>query len=207
VNGWYDGTREAVQRLFDNGFERGVWPIGGFEPPYSETHVASFEVTHDVHLPDEYRAFILGVGAAGAGPGSGLMSLERDRAWDDGDVSFFEHLRNEFHECQRVSSPPQATGDPSIDPHMAAYAATRSDGLLPIAKYADRALACLVVTGSLHGRVVVNERPLQAIYWFDDGAAQNLHGPLERHEYGLPMRFAEWYLDWLQAAVKGSVSR
>jgi hypothetical protein len=208
VNGWYDGTRESVARLFAAGMDRGAWPPGGFDPPYSDAYVERFEATHDVRLPDEYRSFIMGVGAAGAGPGCGLMSLDRDRAWDDGDVSVFDNLRSAFPWTQRYMPWPQATGDESIDSFTVAdrSSPTWSYGLLPIATYAGRARACLVVTGKLHGRVLVDE-PFRATYWFDDEAAKKLHGPLDRTECGLPLRFAEWYLDWLEATLKGSVSR
>lgn len=208
MTGWYDGLPESVARLFASGVERGAWPASGFESPYTETQVARFEAAHDVRLPDEYRSFLLNVGACGAGPGCGLMSLERDRAWDDGDVSYFAGLRTAFPWTQRVNYWPQATGDETIDCILGAQreGMTWWSGLLPIAKYAGSTRAMLVVTGQLHGRVLIDE-PYRSTCWFDDEAAKTFHGPLDRTECGLPMRFAEWYLDWLEVAVKGSVSR
>ena len=208
MTGWYDGLPESVARLFAAGLDRGAWPASGFEPPYREADVERFEATYEVRLPDEYREFILGVGAAGAGPGCGLMSLERDRAWDDADTSTFAGLRSAFPWTQRVNYWPQATGDETIDSLLGAQRESMEwwSGLLPIAKYNGSTRAMLVVTGQLHGRVLIDE-PYRSTYWFDDEAGKALHGALDRTECGLPMRFAEWYLDWLEVSVKRSVSR
>ena len=208
MTAWFDGLPESVARLFATGLDRGAWPASGFEPPYAEARVARFEEAHQIRLPDDYRSFLLNVGGSGAGPGCGLMSLERDRAWDDRDVRYFQSLHTAFPWTQRVNYWPQATGDETIDCILGAQRERLEwwSGLLPIAKYDGSTRAMLVVTGQHHGRVLIDE-PFRSTSWFDDEAAAKVHGPLDRTEYGAPMRFAQWYLDWLEVAVKGGVSR
>lgn len=49
-------------------------------PPLSEETIATFERERGLRLPDDYRAFLAGVGNGGAGPFYGLLSLAE---WED----------------------------------------------------------------------------------------------------------------------------
>lgn len=55
-----------------------AWAHGfALEPPLTEEEIEDAEQALDVRLPEEYRSFLLHVGAGGAGPGYGVIPLRR----------------------------------------------------------------------------------------------------------------------------------
>ncbi|WP_369171032.1 SMI1/KNR4 family protein [Streptomyces sp. R28] len=104
------GVRERVQALARADEARevfGAWDrYGGvghhfwLADPLSEAEVAEAEAQWGISLPVEYRAFLLEVGAGGAGPGYGLTTLGRtDAGWlwsDPGRGTVHERLSSPF---------------------------------------------------------------------------------------------------------------
>lgn len=63
--------RDPNQRIF--GADEHRWAT---RPPLTTTEIESFERRHGVALPAEYREFVQSIGAGGAGPGYGLLSID-----------------------------------------------------------------------------------------------------------------------------------
>ncbi|WP_325049235.1 SMI1/KNR4 family protein [Micromonospora deserti] len=83
---WH-GVRDRVSRLQDlQGAGRTFASFAhGFElaPSLSESEVEDAERAFDTRLPDDYRGFLLHVGAGGAGPAYGVLRLRRAAdAWE-----------------------------------------------------------------------------------------------------------------------------
>lgn len=83
---WH-GVRDRVTRLQNMpGIERVFGSTAhrfALAPPLAEAEVDDAEQSFKVRLPDDYRGFLLHVGAGGAGPGCGLLTLRRTaHAWD-----------------------------------------------------------------------------------------------------------------------------
>ncbi|MEU8850644.1 SMI1/KNR4 family protein [Streptomyces sp. NPDC048564] len=110
----WSGVRERVEALAraDKAREAfGAWDkYGGtghhfrLADPLSEANVAEAEAQWGVSLPADYRAFLLEVGAGGAGPFYGLTTLSRtDAGWlwsDPGGGTVHERLRFPFPDVE-----------------------------------------------------------------------------------------------------------
>lgn len=55
------------------------------QPPITDPVLEAFESAHGVRLPEEYREFLLQLGDGGAGPGYGLLSLDKAAAFPQAD--------------------------------------------------------------------------------------------------------------------------
>jgi hypothetical protein len=70
-----DRLRVIREKLGECAGRPGFGPPG---PPLSESDVSAFESMHRVTLPEEYRAFLVGFGPGGSGPGDhGILPLSR----------------------------------------------------------------------------------------------------------------------------------
>ncbi len=113
--------------------------------PLSEEEVKLFEETHKIKLPEDYRAFITKLGAAGAGPYYGLLPLSR---WED--VTF-----DDPHEGL-LTGPCILTENMSSDWQSNELKNGREpySGALPIVEQGCTYYNLLVLKGPFRGRVV-----------------------------------------------------
>lgn len=155
-------------------------------PPLDEGSVVAFEAWHGIHLPDGYRAFLLGVGNGGMGPGHLLLPLDPD---DD-----------ELSERGFV-------GQPRMDGYLAAPFPGASDGeddappddappdwfpeaqgTLAIAEFGCATQACLALNGPDAGTVWEHDSPRIQ--------------PVPDRARSLPrVTFLDWYERWLDEAL------
>ncbi|MGK5628186.1 SMI1/KNR4 family protein [Streptomyces sp. URMC 123] len=173
-------------------------------PPLTPGELHEVEGELGVRLPEEYRGFLLEVGAGGAGPDYGIFPLrpgaERNAARaerlaepfrpDIVGALFDEHQENE----------PTRDGFASDEEFLRAYHAwdTRDDelreqlftGVLYISDQGCGYYSALAVTGPEAGTVWDD---VQAV---GEGAVPKTRPGAER------LTFAEWYLDWLARAER-----
>jgi hypothetical protein len=157
------------------------------EAPWAESQVAAFESRHRCRLPDEYRGFILHVGAAGAGPDYGLFAPDQhfsgsgyeDCLCDDPDLGIpFPHS-GAWNEC-----PPREME--SDDDY---FSSRHSSGSLIIGDRGCALWTRLIVTGPCAGQI-----------WHEDRAEGLGLRPLLT-SIGSRLTFLSWYIDWLDTEV------
>ncbi|MFJ8107522.1 SMI1/KNR4 family protein [Streptomyces sp. NPDC096132] len=209
----WGGVRERVEALARADKARevfGAWDRYGvvghhfrLADPLSEAEVTEAEAQWGVSLPVDYRAFLLEVGAGGAGPGYGLTVLSRgDAGWlwsDPGGGTVHERLRFPFpggEESRRVQA--EHEGKEPVESDFEDEAAFRvayrawldederlfdwfSSGAVCLSHEGCGCFHWLVVSGAQQGRV-----------WLDDRPADGRFRPLG--EVG----FTDWYLDWVE---------
>jgi len=183
----------------------------GFEllPPLTSAEVAGAEAQLGISLPADYRAFLLGAGAGGAGPYYGLFPLVRDAAgawgWRALDIAETDltRLAEPFDPGPRLeamahlwaSAPPYVTGAGGAEYRAwsRAWEETLDDprlttGAIGLCHEGCAYVDWLVVSGPRRGEI-----------WFDGRPAD---GPVEPRldEAGQPVTFAGWYLQWLSEA-------
>ncbi|MGN9760733.1 SMI1/KNR4 family protein [Streptomyces sp. SD31] len=180
--------------------------------PLSEAEVAEAEAQWGVSLPVDYRAFLLEVGAGGAGPGYGLTVLSRTPAgwlWSDpGGGTVHERLRSPFpgvEESLRVQAEHERKEpvEPDFEDQAAFHEAYRvwleEDERL-FDWFASGAV-CLSHEGCGYFHWLVVSGPQRGQVWLDERPGDGRFSPLG--EVG----FADWYLDWVEkseAVVRGA---
>ncbi|MFG3291899.1 SMI1/KNR4 family protein [Streptomyces sp. NPDC048179] len=189
------------------------------EDPLTRGELAELEGQLGVRLPEEYRAFLLHVGAGGAGPAYGLFPVRRVQGrwrWE-GDGA-------EMVDLSRLAEPfPDQGPDPKVlqellaqcpeeedfddiedfDDAMEAwderweaamFAPERTAGAIVISHLGCAQREWLIVSGSHRGTIWSDCR-------VDDVDLAPLLG-----EDGTPVTFARWYTDWLQKAEHTALS-
>ncbi|WP_435108574.1 SMI1/KNR4 family protein [Nocardiopsis synnemataformans] len=186
----------------------------GFEllDPLTSKELAELEGQLGVRLPEEYREFLLHVGAGGAGPAYGVFPTVKgpDGWWrwhgDGADLTVPERLAQPFPAtgadpgslaALRVQEPVEEDfGDP--EEFDAAYEAwherveellwdeDRTVGALCLCHLGCALRQWLVVSGPEAGRV-----------WNDGRVDGEDLQPLTGKD-GAPLGFADWYLQWLR---------
>jgi hypothetical protein len=213
------GVREQVLALGRNSDSAGVFgaAVHGFElaEPLTEAELKELEEQLGVHLPTEYREFLLEVGAGGAGPCYGVFPLRRvNGRWRwEGDGA-------ELTELDRLAAPFPVRGPGVLE--IAALLAQRPDeergaagvaGAAAWAEWRDKwrtmvwapwrtvgAIAlCHLGGGTRHWLVVSG--PARGHMWADDRANHRDLAPVRTPD-GRPVTFAEWYRIWLDEAVR-----
>jgi len=176
--------------------------------PLDERTVSAFEAEHRVQLPEDYRGFLLHVGDGGAGPAYGVFRLGQmdDEQWKENN-DFVGVLSLPFPHTLRWND---LTGKPEFDESQEAnegyedaygelmqawqdehYWNTRHiNGAIPICHLGCALRDWLVITGPEAGHV-----------WCDNRVDEKGLSPAET---GTKERvtFVEWYLAWLDDALK-----
>jgi len=174
----------------------------GFEmkPVLSEAAVATFERTHGVRLPSDYRAFLTLVGDGGAGPFYGVFPLGKVdknfslRDWREGDVGILSEAFPFAEEWNDLSAKPD---DNLVDEaeywkQMEAFESTylsAVNGAFPICHQGCALRVLLVVTGS------------QAGYLWDDRRSECGGIKPIRLADGSQATFSSWYGEWLKGCL------
>ncbi|MFJ3799516.1 SMI1/KNR4 family protein [Streptomyces sp. NPDC090088] len=189
------------------------------EDPLTRDELAELEGQLGVRLPEEYRAFLLHVGAGGAGPAYGLFPVRRVQGrwrWE-GDGA-------EMVDLSRLAEPfPDQGPDPKLlrellaqcpeeddfgdtedfDDAMEAwderweaamFAPERTAGAIVISHLGCAQREWLIVSGSHRGTI-----------WSDCRVDDVDLVPL-LDEDGRPVTFAHWYTDWLRKAEHTALS-
>ncbi|MET9088674.1 SMI1/KNR4 family protein [Streptomyces sp. NPDC004237] len=189
------------------------------EDPLTRGELAELEGQVGVRLPEEYRAFLLHVGAGGAGPAYGLFPVRRVQGrwrWE-GDGA-------EMVDLSRLAEPfPDQGPDPKLlqellaqcpeeeafddiedfDDAMEAwderweaamFAPERTAGAIVISHLGCAQREWLIVSGSHRGTI-----------WSDCRVDDVDLVPL-LDEDGTPVTFARWYTDWLRKAEHTALS-
>jgi len=186
--------RDPHRRLFAAAFHNYA-----LNPPLPATEVEAFERKYGITLPEDYKYFLTEVGNGGAGPFYGVIPLGE---WD-----FKEDVRpgQPLVHVQAWDLPDSIREqEPDLEPKMspeeedrlmekwdklrdAAYSNVM-DGALPICDRGCGFFQRLVVNGPQKGLIWNDGRA-------DDAGIEPLCDPSGRQ-----MTFADWYLDWLDAA-------
>ncbi|MFI9049527.1 SMI1/KNR4 family protein [Streptomyces sp. NPDC053427] len=184
------------------------WGSSGHEfellPVLTEEQLRAAERQLGTELPEEYRMFLLEVGAGGAGPGYGLFPMQPpgpDAPPTTGHCTlpFRPELTAEHDEHQCAE--PRRTDYPDDDAFSAAYAAwdARDDELR--AALTEGTL-CLSHQGCSYFYVLVVAGPHRGTVWEDVTAVGEGVVPVGLRGKTGPPPFAEWYLNWLDHAER-----
>lgn len=161
----------------------------------TENEIIAFEQKHRISLPFDYRSFILRFGDAACGPFYGLLTIEKG-VYDlpqnirDSDIIM---LSNPF----RFISPwnrESIIGD--VDFQEDEYDDVKwCDGMLRICHAGCGHFINIVVTGTEYGNI-----------WHDGRASDEGIFPLSFGDKGQKYSFLDWYINWLDSAIKESKS-
>lgn len=213
------GVRERVMAL---GARRGGREVFGalghgwvLEEPLTEGAVAELEAQTGVRLPEEYRSFLMHVGAGGAGPAYGVFPVRRVQGrwrWegDGADMADLSLLAEPFPD----RGPDPATLDALLaerpeeedfedieefDDAFEAWDERWADVMFAPGRTAGAIVIChlgcaqrewLIISGSHRGTV-----------WSDCRVDDVDLAPL-LDDAGKPVTFARWYTDWLAEAER-----
>ncbi|WP_327392739.1 SMI1/KNR4 family protein [Streptomyces sp. NBC_01186] len=208
----WTGIRERVLALREA--PRG-WVVFGSDSPVSghnfelrpaltEEQVRAVERRLGTELPEEYRTFLMEVGAGGAGPGYGLFPMKPPGPDDPPGTGhcalpFRPELlaESEAHECAE----PRRPENPYDDAAIAAYTAwdQRRDEL---EEAMDEGTLCISDRGCAYYYLLVITGPHRGTVWDDVRAVGEGVVPVELIGSTGPVTFAEWYLNWLHHAER-----
>jgi hypothetical protein len=194
-----DAALERIAEKLRQAREAGVQPFGAEEhgmrlrPPAASDEVAAVEARLGIALPDEYRAFVTGIGDGGAGPAYGLFSLD-DALQRSGVDRVPELLRLPFRHVERY--------EPEEDPEWNAFWERVADGGVDEAEKREWPLRerrgalelCHEGCGYLHFLVVTG--PARGTMWIDGRSSDGGFAPLG-------VTFLEWYERWLDDVLRG----
>ncbi|HEY8984852.1 MAG TPA: SMI1/KNR4 family protein [Streptomyces sp.] len=220
---WWAGIRERVEAA--GAGPEGHKVFGAFghrwilEDPLTPDGVAELELQMKVRLPEEYRDFLLHVGAGGAGPAYGLFPVRRVQGrwrWegDGADLADLSRLAEPFPEqgpdpelvADLLSRHPQEEDferDEDFDDAMEAwderwdsvmFAPDRTVGAIVISHLGCAQREWLILTGPHRGTVWSDCR-------VDDTDLTPLLDP-----HGAPVTFAHWYTTWLERAERTALA-
>jgi hypothetical protein len=220
---WWAGVRQRVEAA-------GAGPEGGkvfgalghkwvLEEPLTRGELAELEAQIGVRLPEEYRAFLLHVGAGGVGPAYGLFPVRRVQGrwrWegDGADMADLSRLAEPFPDQgpdpklldDLLAQRPEEEDFDDIEDFDDAieawderwdavmFAPERTAGAIVICHLGCALREWLIISGSHRGTI-----------WSDDRADDVDLVPLLNDD-GKPVTFARWYSDWLEKAERTALS-
>ncbi|MFE1080102.1 SMI1/KNR4 family protein [Nocardiopsis alba] len=209
-------VRERVQALASTGREHDAFEARNrygakghslpLAAPLSEAEIAEVETQWGVSLPDDYRGFLLEVGAGGAGPGYGLNVLGRTAtgwAWDGGEdqprhailsASFVTARERVRLLAEHEDQEPERADFATREAFDAAYNEWRDADDRLFDRFADGAV-CLSHEGCGHFHWLVVTGPERGSMWVDGFPAEGGFRPLGTS--GERVGFADWYLGWV----------
>lgn len=185
-----DPDIERVRRIVDKLArvrDRGLSCFGssshGFQlqDPLPPADLTAFEQRWGVRLPEDFRAFLLYAGRAGAGPDYGLTGTGYWRCSEDHQDDYPTEARLRRPSLLRPGRNPwvdEIDPDSPLDPH--------DDGLLGLGTRGCEYMTSLIITGEYRGRVV----------YLDEG---NYASPYVSREPD----FLSWYERWLDELLWG----
>ncbi|MEU8135841.1 SMI1/KNR4 family protein [Streptodolium elevatio] len=209
----------AERPLDDRAFDNGVFGALGhrfrLDDPLTPEGLADLEARTGVSLPEEYRGFLLHVGAGGAGPAYGVFPVLCEHGtwrWvgDGADLADLARLAEPFPrrgpdparlEALLAERPDEEELDDGDDFDAALeewsdrwealmWSADRTVGAVPICHLGCATRQWLVLTGPERGRI-----------WADNRVDEVDLEPLLDAD-GEPVTFTWWYLGWLEAAER-----
>ncbi len=174
-------------------------------PPLDEREVSAWEARNGVRLPEDYRAFLLGLGSAGAGPGYGLEplgTLRRGQTEANASPKTPFPLREFFD----VMDNPDGLSETELNSDKwttgAIYLGTEGCGMDYL----------LVVAGDERGHVWMDDRTNGYGIYPVAPNREELGGTCEdttifvpaesKHERTAFLNWYEWWLDWMIEEVK-----
>ncbi|MFM9368465.1 SMI1/KNR4 family protein [Streptomyces sp. Da 82-17] len=220
---WWVGVRQRVEAAGGGPGSGKVFGALGhewvLEDPLTPGELAELEAQIGVRLPAEYRAFLLEVGAGGAGPAYGLFPVRRVQGrwrWegDGADLADLSLLAEPFPERgpdpelvdALLDERPEEEDFDDIeefddaseawDERWAAvmFAPERTAGAIVVSHRGCAQREWLVVSSSHRGTI-----------WSDCRADDVDLAPLLADD-GTPVRFAQWYTGWLEKAERAALS-
>lgn len=180
------------------------------EQPLNHAELAELEAQMGVRLPEDFRTFLLRVGAGGAGPAYGVFPVRRVQGrwrWegDGAELADLSRLAESF---------PEQGPDPKLLEELAARCPEEEDFDEveefddAIEAWDERWNAVMFNPDRTVGAIVISHRGCalrdwlvisgahQGTMWTDDRADEVDLAPL-RNDGGAPVTFARWYTDWL----------
>lgn len=212
----WSGVPERVAALRAHRLRHDVFGSSGhdfvLEPPLTADEVAELESWLGVALPDDYRSFLVEVGAGGAGPFYGVFPVRRDGdGWrwhgDGAELTDRSRLADTFP----VDRVPEATmdaleaerpqeddfdSDEELDDALDAWD-ERMEALLNRPEATVGAI-CLADEGCTYRDWLVVSGPGRGAMWEDPRCIDLDLRPMRGADGG-PVAFGEWYLGWLTA--------
>ncbi|WP_329604601.1 SMI1/KNR4 family protein [Streptomyces radicis] len=213
------GVRQRVQALRDRpGHDAVFGAIGhGFalEDVLDPAELAALEDQVGVELPDEYRGFLLGVGAGGAGPAYGVFPVRRRQGrwgWEGDGATLVEVNRLGEPFPRRCADPERLRALLEQRPEEEDFEGT--DGFddaieswerewESVMWSRDRTVGAIVIAhlGCALRHWLVVSGPERGLIWADHRVDDEDLMPLLDDE-GTPVGFAAWYLTWLTEAER-----
>jgi len=190
------------------------------EDPLTPAELVELETQTGVRLPEEYRAFLLHVGAGGAGPAYGLFPVRRAQdGWRwEGDGA-------EMADLSRLAEPfPDRGPDPELLQELLAQCPEEEDfdddsedfddamqawdeRWAAVMFAPERTVGAIVIChlGCAQREWLIISGPHRGTVWSDCRVDDVDLVPL-LGEDGAPVRFARWYTDWLAKAEQTALS-
>jgi hypothetical protein len=214
---WWAGVRQRVEAVAAGPGGGKVFGAPGHkwvvEEPLTRDELAELEAQTGVQLPEEYRAFLLHVGAGGAGPAYGLFPVRRVQGrwrWegDGADLADLSRLADPFPDqgpdprqlTELLAQQPQEEDFDAIEDfddaveawderwEVVMFAPERTAGAIVISHLGCAQREWLIISGRHRGTI-----------WSDCRVDDVDLVPL-LNEDGTPVKFDRWYTDWLKTA-------